>query len=413
MTALTNRRHIGKQEEDIPESGIQFRPEDPAFPVDRQLWLNTTQQRIKFQDQARTLVLAESGIGRALEVPETGDINLLNSRSYFTTQEEDYTVPNFINPTEGAYFFLRVANPNVASLLSFEATIPDPSEMTDGNYWLLKSSKNLSEFFVWYDFFGEEAGDPSSDPALAGKTGIRVIVSPGRAQRSTVTAVAANEIVSGSYFRLFSQAGVEWIIWYNIDGASTDPTDVGGPEEGKNSIQVALLSADTDEDVASKSATVINANASFNSSATGNQFDIINVQVGDSLNPEDVNVGGDFNIDVVEPGFDPDDADYAAEQTAIAIDALSDFDSASIADNFISVQVTQDGVTDHPEAGNMPGTFSLDIIGEGQGRIFLTMPAGVILNAGDTLEVPAESEKIFTLIPIDGEFLTSADTFNL
>lgn len=85
----------------------------------------------------------------------------------------------------------------------------------------------------------------------------------GQEQVSEVTVDAASSITSGEYF-LVNGPGNEtnYYVWYNKDGAGGDPA-----VSGRTAIPVAILAADTASQVATKTATAIDANADFSSTA--------------------------------------------------------------------------------------------------------------------------------------------------
>lgn len=43
---MTRRIHIARQEEAVPEKGLQIRSNDPSSPIENQLWLNTATNSI-------------------------------------------------------------------------------------------------------------------------------------------------------------------------------------------------------------------------------------------------------------------------------------------------------------------------------------------------------------------------------
>lgn len=409
---LTSRIHLGKQEEAVDETGVQIRGNEPANPVSGQAWINTSERKLKVQDGSRKLVLAEGGISDAINIPSNDIVDLNVSRSFFKQVTSNFDLINIINSVQGNYATIRFSNPSPAVAQVFEATLPSPMDMTDGNYWRLNSANDATEYFVWYDFDGLEQNDPSSLPALDGMTGVKVVVTPGRKQLTDFVAEFGNNISSGSYFRIFDADNIEHIVWYNVDNGGGDPTALGNPEEGKESIQIVIDGVDDDTVVAVKSADEIATYPEFNATSSGNIFTVENAEIGASDDAVDVSIGGNFSITVTVVGVAADTDEYAANQTALALDALVDF-NASNTGNVLSVENTSDGFTQDPSTGDMPVGFALTVIDQGSGQVTVSFPSSVALSSGATGVIPATSEKVFTLFPISGQFLTSADTYSL
>lgn len=131
-----------------------------------------------------------------------------------------------------------------------------------GLYFTFKAYNSGSvSYYVWFKVNGSGA-----DPAPGG-TGIqvnldtadsativaqKVMESLNGFQSSEITTLAASALTAGDYFT-FSATGANYYVWYTIDGAGTDPAPVS-----KTGIKVALLGADTNAQVASKTFVAIN-----------------------------------------------------------------------------------------------------------------------------------------------------------
>jgi hypothetical protein len=81
---MTEKTHLGKQEETIEEKGVQLRSSDPLVPDIDQLWVNTTVDEMRYYDgsiiktvsagsQGATGVMGDTGVmGPTGTVGETG-----------------------------------------------------------------------------------------------------------------------------------------------------------------------------------------------------------------------------------------------------------------------------------------------------------------------------------------------------
>ena len=96
---------------------------------------------------------------------------------------------------------------------------------------------------------------------------------------STVACEAASTLSGGEYFNISSPT-TDYHVWYTVDGAGTDPAP-----SGSTAIPVAVLSTDTAAQVATKTATAIDAIAAFNAPApTGAGVTITNATSGSAKN---------------------------------------------------------------------------------------------------------------------------------
>lgn len=130
-----------------------------------------------------------------------------------------------------------------------------------GTYWTW--NEPAAAYYMWFTVDGAGA-----DPAPAGFTGIKVdLLSTYTAkevacfvleamsgyQISTVITAAASTLTAGDYFTV-NTANTGYYVWYTVDGAGTDPAPTG-----KVAIPVAVLSADTAAQVATKTQIAINS----------------------------------------------------------------------------------------------------------------------------------------------------------
>ena len=99
---------------------------------------------------------------------------------------------------------------------------------------------------------------------------------------TTVTTGAGSTLAAGDYFNI-SSSTTDYHVWYSVDGAGTDPAPAGS-----TAIAVAALSTDTAAQIATKTATAINAIGDFGAPAPGGAVvTITNAAVGDATNAID------------------------------------------------------------------------------------------------------------------------------
>lgn len=147
--------------------------------------------------------------------------------------------------------------------IEFQTSYPNGATLDNGaspaKHWLFDTPEDT--FYVWYQTNAE------TDPAVPGRTGIKVLVSTlDDAQQvsektisalcnyttSSASTIDASLMTAGSYFT-FSIPTEDFYIWYTIDGAGTDPAIAS-----TTGIQVDLLNSDTADIVASKTQLAIN-----------------------------------------------------------------------------------------------------------------------------------------------------------
>lgn len=131
---------------------------------------------------------------------------------------------------------------------------------TSGRYWLYDTVS--TNYYVWYHLSNE------TDPAVGGRTGIRVELKNGDTQArvaektifalnnlqvSYIVPVDASSMTAGSYFEA-SIPSEDFYVWYTIDEVGTDPALLN-----KTGIQVDLLGTDDAQEVTEKTQTAINS----------------------------------------------------------------------------------------------------------------------------------------------------------
>lgn len=202
----------------------------------------------------------------------------INNRTFF---EADYGVQGFINGS-GSFLFLNDLSGTVSG-----ATGAGTSGFTIGSFsWLQNTSvtrqayqvdtvsagalagtywqfaNTTTSYYMWFKVDGS-----GSDPAPGG-TGIQLdLLSAYDATEvanqvreclsgfhiTTVKTLAASLITPGSYF-IINTATDSYYVWYTVNGAGTDPAP-----SGKKGIKVAVLSTDTNAQVATKTQIAINS----------------------------------------------------------------------------------------------------------------------------------------------------------
>jgi len=127
-----------------------------------------------------------------------------------------------------------------------------PDLISAGDY--ITFDTTATSYYAWFTVDGAGA-----DPALPGKTGIRVSLKSGDTQflislrtkqaldkleLTEITTVAGSSLSGGEYFDAFNST-TSFYVWMNKDGASVDPAP-----GGKTGIEVAFSDSDTAEQVA-------------------------------------------------------------------------------------------------------------------------------------------------------------------
>lgn len=401
--ALTSRKHLGRQEEAVEESGVQLRTDDPVSPVLNQTWINTSQKKMKTRTVDGTLILADGGIGDAIEIPPSDILDFSASRHYFKTLGTDptYEILDVQNLAEGVLCFVRFNNPNPNVAQVFEANIPNLVDIEDGHYWLVDAV--AEKYYVFYDL----EGLGNNDPMVADRVAIPVTFSKGLAELTQYTAPAGNDVTSGQYFEHYSaNNSTEYAFVYNVDGLGGIPS-----LPGKTIVQIPILSTDTQSEVAQKSANVIDGLADFNAVNVGNNFNVENDAVGVATDATNVNVGGTFAVNILTQGKAPDTNLAVAIATALALDNNADFSCPEPTTQVITVTNTDDGFVEEPANGNMGGSFALNVIASGSGRIFVEVPTSFIIESGQDTFVEANSEKLLTILHSGSVILVGVDEY--
>ncbi len=236
----------------------------------------------------------------------------------------------------------------------------------------------------------------------------------------------------GEHFTLAAPSG-SYYVWYQVDGAGADPTP------GGTGIQVNIDGNYTATQVASATATAIDALAQFAASNVGGTVTITNAAGGSVTDVANgtVPVGfsrtvtqqgttssmanGDYFllkspstnyyvwIDVANTGVDPtpggtgievnvgwDNTDsQVATAVAAAIDALGDFAASAVGDTVTVTNAANGNVVDASD-GNMGGTFSVNVTQQG------VAGGGGDIAAGDYFNIHSTSGAYYVWFRVDG-----------
>lgn len=391
---MVQKTHIGYQEEGILEKGIQIRSDDPVSPVNDQIWLNTTEQRLKLRKDGIDIVILE-GVGESLEIPPSKIVDLFKSRSYYKeiSAAYDFTFSNF---NSGMFVTVRFDNTSVAVQQITELTFPSSGSVNDGDYFIIYSASNLDKFYVWFDLDGQTI----ADPAVPDATAVPVSFTKGLAEIVDITCPPASDITSGQYFLINSGGdATEYYVWFNKDGAGGDPLVVG-----KTGLQVAILASDTGDQVATKLASALDGLSDFNASSVSTVVTCETATQFGTTDAANVDVGGAFSILVTQQGFQADSAISIAQKVAAELDSLAQFNAPVPASATAVITNADAGFSDSPENGTMGVGFSFSTPTAGSGPVLIDFSNDVILDVNTTSFVPAESTKIFFFLKV-GSFI--------
>jgi hypothetical protein len=135
-----------------------------------------------------------------------------------------------------------------------------------GKYWTFSSQTGTGvDYYMWFSSGSE------TDPAIAGRTGIKVIIGSGGTSaysaqdisnivREVMNAYQISTIIPtalpapGQFWKFSTNppAPIQYYVWYTVDGDGVDP-DPGGI-----GLEVALVEADLPADIVSKTQAVVN-----------------------------------------------------------------------------------------------------------------------------------------------------------
>lgn len=150
-------------------------------------------------------------------------------------------------------------------------------------------SDTISEQILQY--IGSD-GEADATPIYSDKLGTQT------AEETDITCPAAASITSGQYFLLNSaNDATEYYVWFNKDGSGGNPLILG-----KTPIEVAIVTGDTDAQVATKLASAVNAKSDFIASSSLNVATVLNVDIGPCADATNVDVSG-LSVSVTQQGL--------------------------------------------------------------------------------------------------------------
>jgi hypothetical protein len=387
--SLTERRHLGRQQEAVEETGVQLRNDDPIAPVEGQVWINKISNKIKVYRNNEKIVVARGDVGPSVEIPVSGIINLEQSRHWFKDVDADYNIVDFQNIPEGLTGFIKIKNTNLDLAEVTELALPSPTTFANGSYFLINAASNVTEYYVWANFDGL-----GTDPALPGKTGVEVATSAGLPEITQITCGPASGITSGQYFLINSALNItEYYVWFNKDDNGGDPLLVG-----KTGIQIPIAGADSAAVIAEKVRDALDSLPAFVGTFLSNVATITNATIGTTTDASNVSVGG-MSIATTQQGKGADTPAQFATAMAAAITALSDFNASSLG-SVVTVTNAVAGFTDDAVNFNLTG-LGINITTQGSGRIFVSLPGNAIVDEDTPLYVDGQKEQIYNIFRSD------------
>lgn len=241
--------------------------------------------------------------------------------------------------------------------------IDDVAGSLNSAYWLIYAVHDSIAYYVWYNVNG--AG---IDPAVPGKTGIRVNIATNATatQIAAASGVAMSAVGAGLIFNAFNSD--ETLIVYNIVfGPATGPSDGPGGHATGFTIDLALPGVNP------------------GLVQLGNHYFFVNASVADGGAEYyfwfDVDGGG---VDPLVPGktgvslpiFSTDDANGVANAVLTALQSLTEFENAAVTPADSNV-VTFDNVSAGPftPASDFNTTFTFEVNEGGSSTVTVTMDA--------------------------------------
>lgn len=197
-------------------------------------------------------------------------------------------------------------------------------------------------------------------------------------ERTVITTLAAATLdVAGaarSWTINSALDATDYYVWYDVtDGANaqSDPATAG------TGVKVDVLAADTDEDVATKTAAALDLLGDFNASSSGPAITVENTTSGETTDAADVNTS--FAIAVTEQGAEPDIdivINGSADKNVIDVDAINALGTLIVpTNNAVWVRVNRFGYKEFNQilTSDAPASVDTNIAG----ALFITPIADV------------------------------------
>lgn len=227
------------------------------------------------------------------------------SKEVFDSNEEYYLtkINNYL--ADGRFSQNRMISDNVQFrfLNSFLIESPYLENSVLQNNKIINCAENWLEDVVSY--INEPPSTPMNEERfLIGTSPSGIFVSHENdiatwnevAERTEIICNDASTLVGGEYFFLYTPTN-SFYVWYNIDGLSTQPVEIG------IGIEINILSSDTADEIAIKTVDVLNLQTEFEVHHPNiSTINIVNSVTGSVADALDNNTG--FTITVLKQGVD-------------------------------------------------------------------------------------------------------------
>lgn len=244
---------------------------------------------------------------------------------------------------------------------NYDVTCNGTGADLDSKYWLLQGidgTGSTTDYYAWYD-----VDNNSNDPGL------------DYAEITDITINTDGAGSEGNYFTISSPTDT-FYVWYYI---AATPTPDPNPNPAWTGIQVTILAADTIDQVATKTATAIDANADFSCPAPGAATITITNTANGSANNATAGTSG-FTVSIQTQGqtavaalsgktgieidiASGDTSNQVADKSSTAINAEIEFTASYTAGNVFTVENANIGEVVNASNENAYITISINTEG--------------------------------------------------
>jgi len=311
------------------------------FPGDADitLTLGLSESTVLFEDlitQNRTVTLATTdavdgakfSVSRSgLDSPSVAEVTTISGiTAQASLTGSEYFTLNSSAPVIYDVWYAVDAIAEESTITCLAASTLVPTAVT-GKYFTLSST--AVDYYGWYQFaaVAEESTITCNAASTVAGSDYFTLSSTAVAyygwyliehrEVTTVACTAGSTLAGGESFTLDSTA-IDYYLWYTVDAVGVDPTSAS---TAIGAGAVALLSTDTDEEVATKIAAAIDgqggAGVVFTATVVGNLITIVNTVKGVAPATADVDTG--FVITRIHVGAIDEGADPTPAGTAIPI----------------------------------------------------------------------------------------------
>jgi hypothetical protein len=253
--------------------------------------------------------------------------------------------------------------------------VADVANSLNGKYITINSANNYNKYYIWY----KTSGGSTSDPAVSGRTGIKVYVNTG--ETATNVAIKTAHAVAQYIFDFTATSSTTNVIITNTLQGYADNGAIG-----TSGFTVALTTAGRGERYTQETtALTMPAGSTFTTVGTANYFTLntpfnhtqyyVWYKVGSSVDPA---ITGKTGIQVTIGAGDT--AAQVATKTQVAIAAVSTSFTASVLSTVVTVTNVAYGPAQDITA-SMPGGFSSSVTQQGSLEVLLstnTSPATAV-----------------------------------